>query len=230
MRKLSEDMAECLQALFECTQPMLYFFSILTSRRFDPRPRFTTWLSLSSCNMICYNKIGLNENHLLRDVHQLDCPIKDAAAEDFQIGLYDKVKKREASERCGKELPGFQDIRQVFLVVGLEVVDHHNCKQSGTDERDKNIEQSLVSNQREREVGTRQNYDNEGDVEEGEPLVLQHLAAPYFSQEQGPPHERNHEEEKEPKYVDEAVNQGDLESRTAVSMVGSQGNQDAEKA
>ena len=164
----------------------------------------------------------------MRNIHQLDCPFDDAAAENFQIGLNDKVKKGEASERCRKELPGLQDIGQVLAVVGLEVVDHHNRKQSGADERDKNIEQSLVSNQGEREVGSRQNNEDEGDVEEGEPLVLEHLAAPHLGQEQGPPHEGNHEEEEEPKYVDEAVNQGYLESRTAVSMVRSQGNQDAE--
>ena len=55
-------------------------------------------------------------------------PLDYTAAVNLHVGLHHKVYGSQGSRGLGKELPGFEEIRENFLVFFLEIVDDEDKK------------------------------------------------------------------------------------------------------
>ena len=102
----------------------------------------------------------------------------------------------------------------------MQVVDHHAKACEGSEESDNYVEKDSVD---EREAVDGGWYEEEGEdeVEDGEPLVLLHLAPQCLGHKERPAHERERIEEKQARDVENGVTESQLESKPALE--GSQG-------
>ena len=116
------------------------------------------------------------------------CPLDKAAAEDFHVGLDHIVDDLKATKLTRKEAPILQLFREKVRLCQLQVGDQDAETCEGSEESDNYVEKDGVD---EGEAVDGGGYEEEGEdeVEDGEPLVLLHLAAQCLRHEEGPAHE-----------------------------------------
>ena len=115
----------------------------------------------------------------------MHCPVDYATAEDLHVGLDDKVKGGKAAQGEGEELPSLQHPWKPFLVVSLHVVDQLDCCEGQRKEGEYGVEKDCVE-EGEANEEEREEKDGDEEVEDGEPLVVHHLAAPQLGAEERP--------------------------------------------
>ena len=114
-------------------------------------------------------------------------------------------------------------------MVSLHVVDQLDCCEDYRKEDDYAVEKDCVE---EGEANKEEREENDGDeeVEDGEPLVVDHLAAPQLCAEERPAKEWEDEEEGDSKGIYQRVHQSYLQGITAVSSIRTQGSKDPKQS
>ena len=147
-------------------------------------------------------------------------PLDKAAAEDFHVGLDHIIDDLKATKLTRKEAPIPQLFGQKMRFGQLQVGDQDAEAGEGGEEGDNCVEKEGVD-EREAVDGGRYEEEGEDEVEDGEPLVLLHLAPQCLGHKERPAHEGERIEEDEARDVEDGVTESQLECKPGLK--GSQG-------